>query len=333
MLRSLMLLLPGTLMCGAAAQPNQDATGMIQTVCGPVAVSELGPTLTHEHVLVDFIGADKVSPDRYDPDEVFQVMLPYLRDVRAAGIKTLFECTPNYLGRDPALLRRLSQASGLNLVTNTGLYKDPFLPQWAKKLSAEQIAARWIAEATQGIGPERIKPGFIKIAANEGDLSDIQRKIMLAAAFTSRATGLAIASHTTQGRTALQQLDVLEQAGLPATGFVWVHADAEPDAALRYRAAERGAWLSYDGIREGNAAQKLNLVLDTLERFPRRLLISQDAGWYHVGEPRGGDVAPLDWLPSEFVPMLRAAGATQEQVDQLLIHNPARAFATRPLEG
>ena len=313
----------------ASAARGATTVGMIETVCGPLAPEKLGRVLTHEHVLVDFIGADQVSPDRYDRDEVFAVMLPHLKAVKAAGIDTLIECTPNYLGRDPALLRRLSLASGLHLVTNTGLYKDPYLPAWAREASAEEIAPRWIAEATAGIGPEGIKPGFIKIAVNEGPLSDVQRKIVRAAALTSKATGLAIASHTTQGVSAHETLDLLAESGVPASRFIWVHADAEPDAALRFRAAERGAWLSYDGIREGNATQKVPLVLEALSRCPDRLLISQDAGWYHVGEPRGGEIAPLDWLPREFVPLLRTGGATEAQTEQLLVRNPARAFVVR----
>jgi phosphotriesterase-related protein len=194
---------------GALAAPAT-AVGKIQTVCGPIDPAELGPALTHEHILVDFIGADSVSPDRYDPEEVYEVMLPYVEALREAGIRALFECTPNYLGRDPVLLRRLSQATGIHIITNTGLYKDRYLPAWAKELPAEEIARRWIEEAVEGIGPERIKPGFIKIAANEGDLNEIQRKILHAAALTSRATGLVIASHTTQGATAMTRPVALE---------------------------------------------------------------------------------------------------------------------------
>jgi len=344
-----LLALLACLYAGASAAGQTDA-GKILTVCGPIEPSDLGPALTHEHVLVDFIGADKVSPDRYDPDEVFEVMLPYLRDLKAAGIRALFDCTPNYLGRDPALLRKLSLASGVHLITNTGLYKDPFLPASAHDTSAEEIAREWIREAVEGIGPEGIgpegqaaqyrfpgtsraasgiRPGFIKIAVNEGDLSEIQRKIVRAAALTSAATGLVIASHTTTGRAALQELEILAEVGVPPSHLIVVHSDAEPDQALHFQVAERGAWLSYDGIRAGNAAQKLPLVLEAFRRYPDRLLISQDAGWYHVGEPGGGTVAPLDWLPRHFLPMLRDAGLTDAQLDKLLVENPARAFVVR----
>src|SRR5688572_29310626 len=76
----------------------------IATVRGKIGPGVLGRTLIHEHILVDFIGADKVSPTRYDPDDVFRVALPHLKRARELGVRTLVECTPAYLGRDPKLL-------------------------------------------------------------------------------------------------------------------------------------------------------------------------------------------------------------------------------------
>ena len=101
------------------------------TVRGPIPPEEMGPTLPHEHVLVDFVGAREASRDRYDADEVYRVALPHLRRIREQGIRTLVECTPAYLGRDPALLRRLSEASGLHILTPTGYYgagRGKYLP-------------------------------------------------------------------------------------------------------------------------------------------------------------------------------------------------------------
>jgi phosphotriesterase-related protein len=302
------------------------ARGKIQTVTGAIEPEALGPCLTHEHILVDFIGADKVSPDRYDANEVFEVMLPYLERLRAAGIVSLVECTPNYLGRDPALLVRLSKASGIILLTNTGLYKEPFIPQWAKDASAEAIAAAWIDEATLGIGRERVKPGFIKIAVNPGALIPLQRKIVQAAALTSKATGLPIASHTNHATAALEALDILKETGVLASRYIVVHTESIKERDAHWAIARRGAWISYDGIRADNAREKLPLVRDALARYPDQILISQDAGWYHVGEARGGTVAPLDWLPRGFVPLLKDAGVTEDAIDLLLVRNPRRAF-------
>jgi len=57
---------------------EKDRTRRVMTVAGEVSADQLGKMLPHEHVMVDFVGADTVSPQRYDADEVFQVMVPYI---------------------------------------------------------------------------------------------------------------------------------------------------------------------------------------------------------------------------------------------------------------
>ena len=61
----------------------------VMTVLGPVAADRLGRTLMHEHVMVDFVGADKIRPGRYNPDEVFAEALPRLEELKAAGFALL----------------------------------------------------------------------------------------------------------------------------------------------------------------------------------------------------------------------------------------------------
>ena len=60
---------------GRMAEVEKGGGRWIQTVRGKIAAEELGQTLAHEHVLVDFIGAEQVSPTRYDAEEVFRVQL------------------------------------------------------------------------------------------------------------------------------------------------------------------------------------------------------------------------------------------------------------------
>src|SRR5262245_27478206 len=84
---------------------------LVMTVRGAISPSQLGTTLVHEHVLVDFIGADKVSPSRYNQEEAFETALPVLKDLKKRGCTTMIECTPAYLGRDVGLLKRLSEAT------------------------------------------------------------------------------------------------------------------------------------------------------------------------------------------------------------------------------
>ena len=306
----------------------------VLTVRGPVDPGELGLTLMHEHVLVDFVGADKVSRDRYDPEDVFRAALPHLEAVRALGCRTLVECTPAYLARDAALLRRLSEASGLHVVTNTGYYgaaDDKYVPAHAWSETADQLAARWTAEWRDGIEGTGVRPGFLKIGVDKGPLSEIDRKLVVAGARCHRETGLRMAVHTGDGAAALDILAALRTEGVSPEAYVWVHAQNEKDRAVHVRAAEAGAWVEFDGVRPEALDEHVEAVVDLVGRgHLGRLLVSQDAGWYHVGEPGGGRYRGYTDLFERFLPALRERGVSEAQVRTLLVDNPARALAVPP---
>jgi phosphotriesterase-related protein len=309
-----------------AARPPQ----RVLTVKGPVPAADLGTTLVHEHVLVDFVGADKASRARYDADEAFRVALPHLVAVKERGARALVECTPAWLGRDPALLRRLSEASGLHIVTNTGYYgagQDKYLPLHAFDESAERLAERWTAEWRDGIEGTGIRPGFIKTGVDPGPLSDVDRKLVAAAALCHRQTGLRIHCHTGDGRAAMDILSVLGEARESPSAYVWVHAQNEKDRALHLRAAAAGAWIELDGVSEESLDAHVGAVMDlALKGHLRRVLVSQDAGWYHVGEAGGGRFRPFTFLLDGFVPALLRTGLAEADVRTLLVDNPARAL-------
>ncbi len=298
---------------------------------GPIAAERLGVTLMHEHVLVDFAGAEIVSPSRYDADEVLHVVLPHLKQLRSLGGRTLVECTPAYLGRDAALLKRLSEAAGIQMLTNTGYYgaaNDKHLPRHAFSETAEQLAARWVREHERGIDGTGIYPAFMKIGVDGAPLSDVDRKLVVAAALTHIETGLPIASHTGSGAAAMEELDVLQQRGVTLSAFIWVHAQNERDLSFHRRAAERGAWIEFDGVSPATIERHVELVRQmTGAGFLRNLLVSHDAGWYRVGEAGGGTFRPYDTLFTHFVPALKAAGLGEADVRQLLVANPARVLA------
>lgn len=295
----------------------------VHTVLGPRPVEELCPMLIHEHVMCDFIGAAQTGKHRYDPDEVVASMTPYLQAVAAQGIKGFVDCTPMFIGRDPLVLRRLSEATGVAIVTNTGLYKEPFLPEYAFAEPAEALADRWMAEWADGIEGTDIRPGFIKIALNPGPLIPIQRKIVQAAALAHRTTGLTIAAHSGSGIATLEAIDVLQSMGVEPGRFIFVHADSEPDRNLHNEAAKRGAWVEYDAIGYRPISEHVELIRWAAEcGLLDHLLISQDAGWYRVGEPGGGQKQSYSALVGELVPRL-----PEEWVVQLLHVNPARALA------
>ena len=326
--------LSGLASCAAArwAAPACAAPGaQVQTVTGAVSASELGVTLTHEHVLVDFVGADKVGPHRYDAEEAFRVALPHLQAVKERGCRTLVECTPAYIGRDVTLLRRLAQASGLHLLTNTGYYGaagDRFVPAHAYEETAERLAARWTAEWRDGIEGAGIRPAFLKIGVDAGPLSAIDGKLVRAGALCHRQTGLRLHVHTGDGAAARAVVAALRAEGVPPDAYVWVHAQNEKDRAVHRALAAQGVWISLDGVSEKSLDAHVAAVVD-LARGGHlgRVLVSQDAGWYHVGEPGGGSFRPYTFLFDAFVPALRQAGLGEGDTRRLLAGNPQAALS------
>ncbi|MCF2444833.1 phosphotriesterase [Dyadobacter sp. CY345] len=304
-------------------------TQIINTVLGPIKPAELGKTLIHEHVLVDFIGADKVNSNRWEHEKVIQKALPFLKEVKTKGIQSIAECTPAYLGRDVMLLKKLSQLSGLQILTNTGYYgavDNKYLPKHAYSETAEQLAKRWITEFENGIEGTGIKPGFIKISVNPGSLSTLHQKLVVAAGLTHLKTGLTIYSHTGPSLPAFEEIEILHELGVHASAFVWVHANSNDENDF-IKAAKMGTWISLDGIDEGNM-DKNAAILQLLKsnRLLNKALISHDAGWYKPGEENGGTFRGYTTISDQFIPLLKTKGFTEKEIEQLIIKNPAEVF-------
>lgn len=312
---------------------NRRGSRRVVTVTGSISAEELGTTLPHEHVMVDFIGAEQVSRDRYGRDQVFDTVLPHLEQVKRAGCRTLIECTPAYLGRDSVLLQRLSEASGLQILTNTGYYGargGKYLPQHAHRESADELAERWLAEWNDGIEGTAVRPGFIKIGVDRGPLTEVNRKLVRAAARTHLRSGLTIACHTGDGAAAVQELSILREEGVDPEAWVWVHAQNETNRELHRKAAERGGWVEFDGIRPDTIDRHVELVQHMKKQgLLDRVLISHDAGWYSVGEPGGGRFRPYTTLFEQFLPKLKKAGFSDADIRLLTVENPAAAFSIR----
>lgn len=298
-------------------------------------MSQMGMSLIHEHVLVDFIGADKISVDRWKHTEVIQKVLPYLREIKQRGIATLVECTPAFIGRDVVLLKKLSEQSGLHILTNTGYYgasDNKYLPQWAFSETAEQLADRWIAEFENGIDGTGIRPGFIKTGVNNGKLSQLHQKLVKAAALTHLKTGLTICSHTGPALPAREEIEILKNSGVHPSAFVWVHASGSAEELENV--GQSGCWISLDGVNTDNISKHTELI--TFLKNKGRLgqvLISHDAGWYRPGEPGGGEFRGFTTISDQLIPALKAQGFTEGDIRTLMVGNPAKAFAISIRKG
>lgn len=318
---------------GCSNPTDQAAGPTIVTVLGAITPADGEIWLSHEHLLVDFSGGDEIDPGDWNDDEVIETMLPYLEELKAHNVRYFVDPTPHYLGRDPVLLRKLSELSGLHILTNTGFYgarNDAHIPSILKYLNAREMAGMWISEARQGIANTDIRPGFMKIGVDNTDpLDSIDTKLVHAAAMTHLETGLTIASHTGAAKGLWPQLEIIKQHGVSPDAFIWVHAQNEADNANYLKAAAVGCWISLDGLgwrQTKYFVAKLKFLKQ--HHLLDRVLLSHDAGWYDPQKDTQS-LKPYTPLFLRLLPRLKEEGFTDEEVNQLVSINPREAFAVR----
>ena len=194
------------------------------TTLGPKRQSELGLILPHEHVFTDLRTPDTPGHGEADPEKVVAVMAPQLVEARRAGVSLIVECTPVGVGRRADLLKAISEAADLPLVIPTGIYREPWVPDWAYRASEDDLAGWMEGELKGEIKDSGVRAGFIKLSSGDDGFTPVEEKILRAAARTSCKTGSVIASHTIRGDVIFQQLKLLEELGVPPDRFIWVHA-------------------------------------------------------------------------------------------------------------
>ena len=295
----------------------------------------MGVTLPNEHVLVDFASIDSLGMNPYNKDSVIAKALPYFEELKQYKVKTFVDGTPEFMGRDPELLAALSRKTGINILTNTGWYAsddEKHLPKEFKDMSAEEIAAIWIDEAKNGIRNTGIKPGFIKIGLNKIKLSETDKKLVAAACLTHLETGLTIMSFTGPAEAALQQLTILKKYGIDPSAFIWSHALEEPNSKKILAIALMGAWVALDSIQNDMLTQiqieRLLLNLKSTRQL-NRILLSSDGICYTLGKPKGGEFRSYCELFSSFSLLLLSEGFTHADLEEMIVKNPALAFAVR----
>ncbi len=308
-------------------------TKWIQTVTGPVAADSLGLILPHEHLFTDLRGPAVPSYAQGNPDQVVDVLRPYLSAAAAAGVTAMVECSTLGVGRNLLVLRRVAETMPIRIIAPTGVYREAFTPPDLRETTVEALAGLWTRELSEGIEGTKIRAGFIKLALSDEGPTELEIRNLKAAARASRATGAVIASHTIGGAAARREMDVLETEGLDLHRFIWVHAQTEPDRAVQREAAKRGAYIELDSIganREWNA-DMIEMTLALVEAgHIEQILLSHDAGWYNParadGMPEGG-FRGYTALSEDLIPALRQRGVSDEQIQMITVQNPARAFA------
>lgn len=304
----------------------------VQTVLGPLDPADLGVTLPHEHTAISLWHI----PNRWDYWELRRdepLILDELRRFRDAGGRSLVDLTLPGVGRDPVWLRRLSEASGLSIVMGAGWYREPYYPAEAliDRRSVDSLADELARDATDGVGGTGIRAGiFGEIGTDKPWLSAREERVHRAVARAAHRTGLAISTHAAQSAVGLDQLRVFEEEGADLSRVVIGHADSNPSLEYYLAIIERGASVEFDFLgmsftpleRHGEG-RVVELICELLARgHAERILLSQDVCHDSQLTRYGGN--GYAYLAGTFLPRLRAAGVSDDEIGTITIDNPRR---------
>jgi phosphotriesterase-related protein len=304
---------------GASGSGRGAGTQHFYTTAGPLDESQIGDVLAHHHMFVELGAVPPVAYKTADPEQVNSLLSPWLQEAKALGIGVFVETTPEGVGRRPDIVKYVADQAGLPTMLVTGIYREPFMPDWVYDASVDEIAAWMLEELGVGVGDTDVPAGVIKLSQNDTGMTLTERKVLEAACIAARRTNAAILSHITAGPTALSVMDALEGFGcrLSKHRFVWVHSmytAAAPGAALEggrighdpgidylLAALSRGAYVSLDGIGSnywGPTYGGYDVNIDWIERFVAagyedQIIIGADTGWFDPGFPPGFKIIQL----------------------------------------
>ncbi len=251
----------------------------VMTVLGPICPSELGLTLTHEHLYIDTTrgyhpdaGTDlppsrrlswaTAAEARWDgrgfPENVrltdIDLIVSELAAFREAGGRTIVDVTPITLTRSPEALVEISKRTGINVVMGGSYYTERAHPPSLADRSIDDIAGEFIAEITAGVGNTGVKPGIMGEIGTSDPVSDAERRVLIAHAIAHRETGVAMTIHQAPwAKRGHEILDILASEGVELGRVVLGHMMVIDDIDYQRSLLDRGVVLSYDFLGSDHA--------------------------------------------------------------------------------
>src|SRR6185436_18610550 len=235
--------------------------------------------------------------------------------VKSAGIACLVDGGHPDMGRDADFLRQVSMKSGVPIVAGGGFYSQPFYPKEISTMSEEDIVKALIKQADDdSLGVYGEIGSWDEITADE-------RKVFRAVGKAHVATNLPIFTHTgIPGKSALEQLDILEDAGVNPNRVIIGHLGnlVDTNVYVHKTICRRGGYVGFD--RQGNNdTQQIPMVMSLIEAgFADHLMFSADGSSGYAK------------TVTVFVPKLKAAGVSDQVLHRIMVDNPRRFLAFVP---
>jgi len=305
--------------------------GTIQTVLGAIAPEELGVTYCHDHLY--FMPPEPFASQDTDLRlDLADAAIGELKSFKMAGGSALVEMTTPEMGRDAKKLQDISRNAGVHVIAATGYNKGKFCEPFIRDKSVNEIVQEEIRDLTESMDGTTARAGLIKAASGLNNISDAERKLFDAAVVVHKETGAPVSTHTEKGTMALEQIEILVSGGVAPEHIIIGHSDLNMDWDYFQSVADTGVMIGFDQIGKEKYAPDA-VRIDFIKRlinkgYGSQIMLSMDlarrSNWPSFGFGYGPGLTFILW---RFVPWMLQSGVSKEAVDDMLVNNPARAFA------
>ena len=266
---------------------HSSVIGKVQTVLGPIDSSDLGATLTHEHLLIDLSTlfgppAEASARELYHAPLTLETLgrLRYYHGTNAENMRLLdidtaideaslyrqyggvsmVDATSIGIARDPTGLARISRATGVNIIMGAAFYVADAHPAYVRERSVEQLSEQIVRDVVEGVDGTGIRSGIIGEVGCSWPLAPDERKVLRAAAAAQRATGAPILIHPGRDeKSPLQIIDVLSEAGADLGRTIIGHLDRTVfERETLSRIGEAGCYFEWDLFGSESSYYRLN---------------------------------------------------------------------------
>ena len=314
----------------------------VQTFRGPVAAGDLGTTLVHEHVFVGHPELDQNLPHpEWSEEAAIEGAVAGLERLWELGIHTVVDLTVLGLGRDVARVARVAERTRVQLIASTGYYTADVLPAYFQTHGPgrlvggpDPLVGLFLRDIEEGIAGTGVRAGMLKVVTDRPGLTADVRRVMEAAATAHRRTGVPITTHTyAPSRNGRDQLALLRGLGVAPDRLVIGHCGDSEDLDYLRELMDAGATIGMDRFGMEHVLpddRRVATVLALLsEGYAERMVLSHDAAFFSRVTPPSWRAAHVPhWhmenISRRIVPRLLEGGATQAQLHQLMVTNPAR---------
>lgn len=344
-----------------SAHTNAFALGVL----GPIAATDLGVTLVHEHLLFDFrdyweeparatdhalaeqpFVLEHLGRLRYDPFLFFdnlvhgdiELALEELLYFQALGGRTVVDPTNASIGRDPRALQRIARRTGLNIVMGAGYYTEISLNDAFRQRTVEDLTEELVREVREGVGDTGVRAGLIGEIGTSAPITAAEEASLRSAARAQGLTGAPLMVHLDGwGREGHRVLNIVEdEQGDPQRTILCHMNPSWHDAEYQRSLAERGAYIEYDMLgmtyvyplakASPDDASSLKGIRALIDAgHLERVLISQDVFLKSMLKKYGG--LGYTHVLDTLVPQFEASGITVEHRHIMLVENPMRVLA------